>query len=76
MADVIAALTLTELPADATNAQALAWVARMRRMLDRWEMLPGHDTRSMTPELRQQAYDELAELEQRIDRNMQIPQGA
>ncbi len=73
MADLSALLPL---PADATNAEALAWVARMRRVVDRWEMLPGYEQRSMTPELRQEVYGQLADLERSIERNMQMPEGA
>ena len=76
MADMTAPLPLNELPACATNAEALAWVSRMRRVVDRWETLPGYQKRSMTPELRQEAYDQLADLERSIERNMQSPQGA
>jgi hypothetical protein len=76
MADITALLPLHELPADATNAEALAWVSRMRRMVDRWEMLPGYQERSMTPELQREAYDQLADLQRSIERNMGILQGA
>ena len=76
MADITALLPLNELPAGASNAEALAWVSRMRRVVDRWEALPGYDQRSMTPELRQEAYDQLADLERSIERTMEIPQGA
>jgi hypothetical protein len=76
MADITALLPLHELPAGATNAEALAWVSRMRRVVDRWETLPGYEVRSMTPELRQEAYDQLADLERSVERNMQIPEGA
>ena len=76
MADITALLPFHELPADATNAEALAWVSRMRRVVDRWETLPGYQERSMTPELRKEAYDQLADLERGIERNMGIPQGA
>ena len=71
-----AVLPLNELPAGATNAEALAWVARMRRMLDRWETFPRYQERSMTPEPRQETYDQLADLERSIESNMQIPRGA
>jgi hypothetical protein len=30
----------------------------------------------MTPKLRQEAYDQLADLERSIEHNMEIPQGA
>jgi hypothetical protein len=48
----------------------------MRRVVDRWETLPGYRERSMTPQLRQEAYDQLADLQRSIERNMGIPQGA
>jgi hypothetical protein len=67
---------LQELPAKATNAEALAWVTRMRRLVDRWEALPGYQSFSMTPELRRQAHEELNEVELSIRRNMSVPEGA
>jgi len=76
MADMTALLPLNELSACASNAEALAWVSRMRRVVDRWETLPGYQERSMTPELRREAYDQLADLERSIERNMGIPHGA
>jgi hypothetical protein len=66
---------LPELPAKATNAEALAWVTRMRRLVDRWEALPGYQS-FMTPELRRQAHEELDEVELSIRRNMSVPKGA
>jgi len=62
--------TIAELPANATNGEALAWVGDMRRLLDRWETLPDHDRRSMTPEVKQRAYCELDTTEAMIRRNM------
>ena len=76
MATADAISIVPDLPANATNAEALAWVARMRRLLDRWETLPGHESRSMTPELGQQAYAELDEVERNVRRNMAAPEGA
>jgi hypothetical protein len=64
------ASVLRELPADATNAEALAWVGRMRRIVDRWETLPGHADRSMTPELKQCTHRELDDTEASIRRSM------
>ena len=64
---------LDKLPADATNAEATQWLNRMRRLLDRWENLPDHEGRSMTPELMRQAREELDELESSISRNMACP---
>ena len=61
-----------ELPCDATNGEAIAWVGRMRRLLDRWETLPGYECRLMTPERKQRARAELDELERDIRRNMHI----
>jgi hypothetical protein len=61
---------LNELPGDATNAEGLAWVNRMRRVLDRWETLPDSQRRSMTPDLKRQAYSELDAVEHSIRRNM------
>jgi len=62
--------TMAELPADATNVEALAWVGDMRRLLYRWEALPDHDRRSMTPEAKRRAYAELDSTETMIRRNM------
>ena len=67
---------LPELPAHATNAEALAWVNRMRRVVDRWESLPGYQSFSMTPELRQQVREELDAVELSVRRNMSAPEGA
>ena len=67
---------LRELPATATNAEALAWVARMRRLIDRWEELPGYASRSMTPDLKRQAGEELDAVEQSVRRNMALAEGA
>jgi hypothetical protein len=62
--------TMAELPATATNGEALAWVGENRRLLDRWETLPDHDRCSMTPETKQRAYRELDTTEAMIRRNM------
>jgi len=67
---------LQELPADATNAEALDWVRRMRRVVDRWESLPGYKAFSMTPELRRQAHEELDAVELSVRRNISTPGGA
>jgi hypothetical protein len=68
MSEVIS--TLRELPATATNGEALAWLTEMRRIVDRWETLPGHEGRSMTPEAKRQATAELDELECKLRRNI------
>jgi len=76
---VTSANTLTvlrELPCTATNADALAWVARMRRRIDRWESLPEHGSRSMSPDLRRRAREELDEVEHSVRRNMSLRAGA
>jgi hypothetical protein len=59
-----------ELPADATNEQALAWIERVRRVLGRWEELPAQQTQMMTPELVDQAIGELNHMEWLIYRDM------
>lgn len=69
-------ILLQELPADATNAEALAWVSRMRRLVDRWEALPGYQSFSMTPELKQQVYEEIDAVELSVRRNMSAPESA
>jgi hypothetical protein len=62
--------TLRELPADATNGEALEWVEDMRRILHRWDALPGREKRSMTPDLKRLALAEFDKLENMIRRNM------
>ena len=64
---------LRELPANATNAEALAWVSRMRRLIDRWEELPRYGMHSMTPDLKRQAHEELDAMERSVRRNMALP---
>jgi hypothetical protein len=76
MADLPAVLPLNQLPGDATNAEALHWVNRMRRLLDRWEALPEYAGRSMTDELRGEISHQLADLEDSIRGNMRVPPGA
>jgi hypothetical protein len=76
MADVHAVLPMNELPGNATNSEALAWVTRMRRLLDRWETLPEVASRSLTPELKRHAHGELDEVERGIRRNMALPHNA
>jgi hypothetical protein len=58
------------LPADATNADALSWIERLRRVLMRREELPSDQTPAMTPELAQKALDELCEMERLVRRDM------
>jgi hypothetical protein len=67
---------LADLPDSATNAEALAWVKRMRRVINRWESLPGYEERSMTPDLKRQAHAELDEVEHSVRRTMALPEGA
>jgi hypothetical protein len=67
---------LKELPANSSNAEALAWVSRMRRLVERWEALPGYKSFSMTPELRQQAHEELDAVELSVKHNMATPEPA
>jgi hypothetical protein len=57
-----------ELHEDATDAEALAWIVRMRRFINRWDRLPG--TRPMTPAVRRDALDELDELEYAVHEYM------
>lgn len=67
---------LRELPDNATHAEALTWVATQRRILDRWDDLPDASSRSMTPELRKQAHEELDTMERMIRENMSRCEGA
>jgi hypothetical protein len=76
MAELQSILRLNELPGNATNGEALAWVNRMRRVVDHWESLPGFAERPMTPERRQGAHDELDDVERSIRRNMEVPKSA
>lgn len=62
---------LQPLPATATNADALALLDRMRRLVARWETLPDHENRSMTSARKKQANRVLDELEESIRRNME-----
>jgi hypothetical protein len=62
-----------ELPADATNGEALAWVDRFRRILDRWELLPDCHRCGITEEIKSMSRKDLDELEQSIRRNMMTP---
>ncbi len=61
---------LRELPADATNEEALAWINRMRRVEGWWDELPGHAGKSIPPEVRKQALEELDVLERMVRENM------
>jgi hypothetical protein len=70
MHDTNAITALNRLPANATFGEAMEWVTRMRRLIDRWDTLPESATRSMTPELRQEAYAQLDVVEETIHRDM------
>jgi hypothetical protein len=76
MAEAQITLPIHDLPADATNAEALAWVARMRRIVDRWYDLPDASSRSMTTELRKELRDELDTMERMVRDNMALPEWA
>lgn len=76
MRDETVVSLLNELPDSASNTEALAWVKRMRRIIDRWESLPAYAVRSMTPELKRQAHAELDEVEHTIRRHMALQGGA
>jgi hypothetical protein len=76
MPDAVAILPVNKLPAHANCGETLAWVGRMRRVLDRWETLPEYASRSMTPELRKQAHEELDEVERMVNEIMALPEEA
>ena len=63
---------LTVLPENATYEEATAWLARMRRLVDRWDDLPNSQSRSMTAQGKREVYAELDVLEEMIRRNMAI----
>jgi hypothetical protein len=69
MADSLS--VLQGLPSDATNTQALAWVNRMRRILNRWRKFPG--SRPMDPSARAEAQAALDSTEFLILINMGLP---
>ena len=59
----------SELPPNATTRQALDWIERTRRVLLRWEELPAQQTQMMTPEIVEQAINELNHMEWLIYRD-------
>jgi hypothetical protein len=63
-------ISLMSLPSGATFAEAMRWLKRMRRLVDRWDSLPGAEHRSMTPEAKQEVRAELDLLEDAIHRDM------
>jgi hypothetical protein len=70
MIDTDAVLPLTVLPADATYAEAILWLEKMRRVVDRWDDLPDAHRCSMTPQGKREAHAELDLLEDKIRRDM------
>lgn len=75
MADSQFTSLLRELPADATNEEALAWVNRMRQVAGWWDELPEYASRSISDELRRQSHAELDTLERMVRENMAHPKG-
>lgn len=69
MADSLS--VLHDLPPNATNTQALAWVSRMRRILTHWRRLPGG--RPMDPSAYREALKALDKTELGILINMGLP---
>jgi len=76
MRDETVVSLLSDLPGSASSAEALEWVKRERRLIDRWEALPGSSGLSMTPEIKALAHAELDEVEHSIRRSMALPEGA
>jgi hypothetical protein len=70
MIDANEVISLTALPDDATYAEAMEWLRRMRRVLDRWDTLPDAGRWHMTPDARREVNAELDVLEERIRRDM------
>ena len=66
MLDSTTVTWLTVLPENATYAEATAWLARMRRLVDRWDDLPNALNRSMTPQAKREVRAELDLLEEHI----------
>jgi len=75
MTTAIAILEMNDLPADATNAQAMAWVGRMRRTMERWESLPCQPPGTLTTEMRADIHRQLDAMERSVEQNMQIGAG-
>jgi hypothetical protein len=63
---------LTDLPANATNSEAIEWLGRMRRLVNRWDRLPDAANRSMTPDVRRLAERQLDKIEMTLATDMQI----
>ena len=59
-----------DLPDNVAPAEALAWVKRMRRVIDRWETLPGYAEYHVTPQDKRLAHAELDEMEHRLRREI------
>lgn len=67
---------LRELPADATNEEALAWVNRMRHVAAWWNDLPEYASQSIPPELRKEVQEELDKMERMLRKDMASPADA
>lgn len=70
MTDIDAITSLTTLPADATYGEAILWLEKMRRVVDRWDDLPDAHRCSMTPQAKREVHAELDLLEDKIRRDM------
>jgi hypothetical protein len=70
MTDTNTVTSLATLPANATFGEAMAWLDRMRRLIDRWDTLPESATRSMTPVSKREAYAELDLMKDTLLREM------
>lgn len=70
MIDANEVISLTTLPDEATYAEAMEWLKKMRRVMDRWDTLPDAGRWHMTPDIKQEVYAELDVLEEKIRRDM------
>lgn len=65
---------LKELPADATNEEALAWVNRMRHVANWWDELPEYGAQPVPSEVRKEVIEELDLMERMVRENMATPE--
>lgn len=70
MTDSDPVLRLTVLPADATYAEAMQWLTRMRRIVERFEDLPDAYRFAMPPDAKREVHAELDLLEDKIRHDM------
>jgi hypothetical protein len=59
---------IRKLSKNATFDEAISWVKRMRRLLDRWDKLPDADIFFIPPQMKEELYAALDLAEYDIDR--------